>query len=320
MAILLTGTGGLFTRLGKLAKVSRSQHIQAGGNLTQFVADAAAALGNQYAIAAPLPDALARALVSTGSVATDIQGVAQAILCKMVNDDTPLADPNSLPLAMAELVRQMRQNTPIYYVAPCTLSVSATPNAANSGTGPVVVTFYNDDSFRAQNMMAETGLLQITRSAAADGGNAGQEPWSFSGDYAASDPLAYDWPLGSGASAAGNAIDSQVSGANLLQNGGFETWSATDQAANWTYANGVVTTDWAREASVVHRGAYSLRLKGNGSLVHRFGQQLTGMRADRIYAFNLYARATASASLTVVLDQGDLSNNTVFGNNLLRPA
>lgn len=296
MAVTLTGTGGLFTRLGKLAKVLRTCHTHAGGNLATQIDDAVAALTTEYLIASPLPTAKANAQSAASAVGADLQFVAQQLLLKQVNDDAPQSDRRSLDLAMRELVRQMVAGSAS--VAQC--AVSATPAAVgpNTGTGVVVASVKTGTGLDAQDVFAETGELLCTGDAQSGTATAGSEPFGYRGDYAPADKLSHEWPGYSGAATGLLACDSQQSnGANLLTNSGFEAFATANAPDNWALGTGVAGTHWFSEATTVHRGTAGLKLVGDGSVLHALRQTFslsTGTaavpRPNRLYAVNLWFR------------------------------
>ncbi len=313
MSVTLTGTGGLFTRLGKLSKVLYDAHGYAGGSLTTNVNAAIAALGTEYGLQSPLPAALTAGQSAVGQTpGSTLRAVAQATLLKMVNDDAPQANSQSLSLAIQELIRQMVGAGAS--VAACTVGVTPAAVSGNSGTGVIVSTTKNGTGLINQNIFAETGDLIVTGDGQSVTATAGSEPWIYRGDYAVSDVLSYQWPGYSGAQAGLTTCDSQSRGVNLLTNGGLETFTTTDIPDNWALLTGAATTDYAREGTTVHRGTYSYKFIGGGSIAHSIAQTFTSgtILPNTVYAYNLKVRANAtlgSGNLVVKLIDG--SNSTI---------
>jgi hypothetical protein len=294
MAILLTGAGGLFTRLGRLAKVQYDSHGYAGTPLPTNMNAAIAALGTEYGLASPLPAALTAAQSAVvQSPGSTIRAVAQSVLLKMVNDDQPQANLSSLGLALTELIRQMALAPAS--VATCTVSATATAASINSGDGVVVLTTKTGRGLIQQGVFAEAGLLNCTGDAQSATAPLGGEPWTYSGDAAVTDSLSHLWPGASGAQAGLTTCDSQARGLNLLANGGLDTYTTTDIPDNWALLSGAATTNYVKEVGTVHRGAASYKFIG-GATAQSIAQTLAPsvVMPNRVYAYNLKVRASAT--------------------------
>jgi hypothetical protein len=284
----------LFTKLGKQYRVLFGAHVYAGGNLATYFGDAITALGTDTSLLAPLPAALANAQSQAWSVGQTVRSVMAQTLLSAVNADSPQPDRNSVPLALAELIRQMKAGGAS--VSACTVGMTAAAASGNSGNGILVLTSKLGDGLVQQNAFAEVGELVCT--ADAQGGNAaaGGEPWTYRGDYATPDVLSIDWPGFSGSVAGLTTIDSQAAGGNLLRNGSFDTFTVTNVPDNWAMT-GTVATNYAKETSVVHRGAAALKFIGDGATLTGATQTFSAnvIRPNRVYAANLWVRLDASA-------------------------
>lgn len=324
-----TGAGGLFTRLGLLFKVLRVNHVNAGGNLLTNLNAAIAALTTEYEIAAPLSQSIEGALSAQSAIGQTIRSVAQAMLCKQVNATTPLASNTSISLAITELIRLMVEDTKT--VATCTTTATATADAGIIGTGGAVASVLNTDGSSRQNIFVETGELICTASSKLGTATAGSEPFSWSGDYAVSNSLAYNWPGYSGSSSGLFTVDDELSnGLNLLTNSSFETFTVADTPDNWTLQTGAAGTAFLEETTDVLRTGYSgLEIVGNGSTVPALYQSFnssTGsssvLRPNTLYGLSLWLKrgvTTGTVNLRVDLaDSSDtvLTDDAGIGNRL----
>jgi hypothetical protein len=288
----------LFAQLGKLAKVLGTADVYAGATLPAAFAEVQTALAAYPDLLSPLPAALTQAQAQATAVGQLVRSQMVATLTKVVNADSPQADRNSVPLALAELRRQMVAASKT--VPACAVSVTPAAVSGNSGTGNVVGTVLRGDGQSQQNVFAETGDLTCLADARGGGATAGGEPWQYRGDYATPDVMGQDWPGYSGASAGLTTIDSQSAGANLLRNGGFETYTVADVPDFWTMT-GTPGTHFASEASVVHRGAKAFKVIGDGATNVAMAQTITAARPNRVYAFNVWLRLSAATAAGQIL-------------------
>jgi hypothetical protein len=137
MAINLSTT---FTALGHLAYALKRAHAYAGASLSADVTAAVAGLGVANAdIGGPLAAGLDNWEAAVSSqLGSGLRTAAGAYLCRVVNADVTLSDRNSVPLALAELIRQMAVQS--YKVSACTVTATAAAVSGNNGNGTVVLT------------------------------------------------------------------------------------------------------------------------------------------------------------------------------------
>lgn len=303
MAINLTN---LFTALGHLYYPLKRQHAVVQGNLTTDVAAAVSGLGVTNAdIGGPLASGLA-GCQSTSQLGSLIRTAAQKYLCRVVAADVALADPNSVPLALRELIRQMLSQS--YKVSACT--VTATPTAVSGivGTGAVVATVLNPYGVTQDNQFAETGILTCTGDAQNGTATAGSEPFQYRGDFAPASDLGFDWPGYSGSSARVDTIDAGGSSPNLLTNSDFEDFAVANTPDSWTIGAGSVGVSIFSEATNFYAGSKALKFLGTGSVRPILRQTLTTLKPNRVYAVNVWLRAsgtlTTAANLKIRLVDG----------------
>lgn len=307
--------GTLFATLGKLGKTHHDAQAFASGALSTDMLAALSAVGTNYPAVAALSQALVPGQQSVMQVAPSLRQAAAAVLNATVNADVPQSNANDTTLSLLELIRQMLVATES--VADCALGATAAAASGNTGTGVVLLTTLRGDGLKHQNLFAEVGDLTCTGDSQSGGSTAGQEPFQFRGDPAESDPLAWDWPLGSGATATLAATDATQSNSagNLLVNSDFETFTVANTPDNWVIATGAAGSQIFSEASVVYRGAKSLRLTGDSStltaLTQAFNVTTAGtaaaLRPQTSYGFNLFCRVDvvpAAGVLAVQLVDG----------------
>src|SRR5262249_37593288 len=174
------------------------------------------------------------------------------------------------------------------------------------------------------------------------GATAGSEPFRALGDNAQTDPLYWNWQLGSGATTDLTATDAGLSNAaNLLTNSSFETFTVANTPDNCAILTGAAApTIFAAGAGNGFAGATSpnaLKYTGNGSeltsIAQTFAQTSGGTPAtllpDTVYGINFWAKKTAGAvagalavdlvdgSNTVVNDDAGTANTIAVANGSL---
>ena len=320
MAVTLTGTGGLFTRLGKLFGLAKTirQHQQA---IAPTSATATSGVRTIYSVFAsttgtlPMATDLVRAVTDENIVAdasmmtlASIKAAAERTLIEMVDADTNLPA-TTVSDAMRELAFQMNRDS--NYVALSSFTVgSAAYNAANIGNAVVVVSLeapkiIKDNVVFATKVTAQpyTRAETLTFSCVDDtksvGISSGSEVWQVSGDRSFTN-LDRRWRAGSGANVrvtatSGDQDGGMTPGRNVLTNSDFEIFSA-DVPVNWELVTGTATTHVA-SSSTAQRGALSLKFIGDGSTLTKIRQRLnfgTGtygkLKGDTLYLMSAWLR------------------------------
>ena len=305
MTITLTGTGGLFTRLGKLAYVLDIVNTWRGTTLPAEVIDALETLDSENdidirAAFADLPSDYETARDALDSFVSALKDHAQALLIGMVDADNPLAA-QEVADALAELKRQMLQAT-THKVSANTVSATVTQTSLD-GDGIVVASVYDARGYYLENLLAEDLELKVS-----DTTTAGGEQITVSGEVAQSNKLAADWPLGSGASHTLTCVD--PANDDVLTNGDFEDFTA-NLPDSWTADVGVAGTDFAKESSTVYKGTNCLSLTGDGSTLTGLSQSiLANVDALDVLAVNLWLRrdGTSAAAGVLTIDLYDGSS------------
>lgn len=196
------------------------------------------------------------------------------VLQQLVAADNP-AYGNTLNSSLMYLQQQMISQAAT--IKACTVGSTVTADAANVGGGTAVVSLVRYDGLIFQNVVAEETTLLITADSYTGGRTAGQEPWQWAGapnvssfgTQARVGVWDFDFPQGSGQSAAGAAIsaaqDATPSG-NLLTNGDCEDWTTGTPSLNYWYLE---TGTWGtsiQRSSTFLGGLYSIQFNAGATL------------------------------------------------------
>jgi hypothetical protein len=310
MAVTLTGTGGLFTRLGKeFTELNRvvSSYGTSLNNGTEAIYD-------QY------PNTLEDAQVIDGlltaresyrgvhnSYTTVIKTAAVNTVVEQVHRDTPLPQ-KTLAAALTELKTQMADggdsiNRP-------TTSASVAAWGSNIGNGVVNASLTNEYGDPLDMVFAEDVKFTVSGDVST-GGTQYAEVATVTGEPLRS-PTAWNWPGGSGASGTVTFTDAQTTG--LLTDGGFESWSSATPTY-WTIVTGAATVDKS-SVETVGRGTYSLKITSDGSTLTSVRQQLsTAVAPNRVYCLNLWAKMSVADASAAVRFRLTNSAGTVLAND-----
>jgi hypothetical protein len=272
MALTFTsGTASLFDRLGEIFYTIESINtflgsgdISAGGlksiGVQADAIDARFASSRQDIVSGlyPLRDGIRARLTSDKAT---LASLAQSVLIQMVNDDTPLVQP-TLNYAIKELYRQM-------VAAPATVNAStfsATVTAGtNNGTATCLASVKAPDGRSRAHLIAETILVTCISDANTGTATAGQETYSIVGTPAADDPLAWNWPKGSGASTTTTSFAADGA-STLLTNGDLEDFTVTNAPDNWAIELGSAGTQISSTTDSF-AGTNCLRFTGSGGVL-----------------------------------------------------
>ncbi len=298
MAITLTGTGGLFTRLGKLAHFmfptvngdrGTSWETEAIDAVETVDADNDPLIREAFQ---PILAALGNGQRATSGMLSACRAAAQALLIRQVHADKPLPS-QTLDEALPELIRQMVAGD--HYVAPNTVGSSVTRTNLD-GDGIVVVSTKDGRGRDLQHLLAEILECRVTGTA-----TPGSERITVRGEERMADKLSWLWPAGSGASRVYTAIDAASAARNLVLNGGFEACTGvtvddfSDDTGDWG-------TDWLIEETTVYKGSKSIELVGDGATLFQISQDITArVAALEQYGLALWARRDGSAAAAGVL-------------------
>lgn len=302
MAILLTGADSLFVREGHLA-----------GGLNELVANIGTELGNRVNSIFADYDSAAQDLIdslyttrdsyrgSHSSLTSYLTALGGNTIIRMADDDVKLVS-KDLTTAMAELIAQMKSAAASVNASVPGSSVTAA--SGNTSNASVMVSTIGPDGKDLQYLFAETLELIVTGDEQSGEATGHQEPYTLKGEVPVDDPLAFDWPKGSGADGSGNLIDANVdNGQNLLTNSDFEKFTTANQPDNWTLVTTTPgTTLFSAGSSDAFRYSNALKITGTGGaeLTHLYQQfnvstgTLGKLKPLTVYALNFWIKATAA--------------------------
>jgi hypothetical protein len=325
MAVTLTGTGGLFTRLGKLFGLAKTirQHQQA---IAPTAATSTSGVRTIYSVYAsttgtlPMATDLVQAvsneeMVAGASLSTllNLKAAAERTLIEMVDADTKLPA-KTVPEAMRELAFQMNRDGEKVAVSSFTVGSTAY-NAANTGNAVVVVSdeapkiIKNNVVFSTKvagqpYLRAETLTFSCADDTKTAGVASGSEVWTVTGDRSFPN-LDRRWRAGSGTAMRINATcgDQDAGGSpglNLLTNSDFEVF-ASDVPVNWELVTGTATTHVA-SSTTAQRGSASLKFIGDGSTLTKIRQRTNygsgtygKLKGDTLYLLSAWLRSDGTS-------------------------
>jgi hypothetical protein len=354
MAVTLTGTGGLFTRLGKLFGLAKTirQHQQA---IAPTAATSTSGIRTIYSVFAsttgtlPMATDLVRAVTDEDSFAdsslaslTAIQEAAHRTVIEMVNADVKLPV-KSVNDALRELAFQMNRDG--NSVARTSFTVGS-PSYASGNTGDAVIvvsleankTIRDDVVFTTKLtdypcVRTETLTFRCVNDSQQGNSARGYELWQVNGEQSFPN-LDRRWRAGSGAMAMvkqtcadGNGYGYTAAGENVLNNSSFEVFTANlpDQ---WATVTGTAGTNFKASTATKYRGSRSLEFVGNGSTLASIRQKLgdfTGtagrLKGDTLYLISFWAindgTTPAAGVVRVSIQDG---SGTVLGSNMAAAA
>ncbi len=327
MTVALTGTGGLFTRVGKIIKVSRNLNGFRGDTLAVGdVNDTAAvwgASGPTVVDAKTGYDAIAAQYQSTlqslcdglftakknfrsslDSAQTYLKTLAVNTVIEQVHADAVLPA-KTLDLAMRELIRQMVGASATIDASTVTAAVSA--SGTNIGNATIVASVKSPTGVTREYCFPEVMDFKVTTDRF--GGTQGSEVITVRGELPVANTLDYLWPGGSGSTASITLTDATLdaqsgAGGNLLTNSDFETFTS-NVPDGWTLLVGTAGTTVLKNVSVLYgtRSVASLQFTGDGggTLSSIYQDISSEVEQSTVYAFNCYVKDSGAGLLAGVL-------------------
>jgi len=339
LAVTLTGTGGLFTRIGRIAFAIKSANLYlgntdlsagglkaAGVSTTDILAQFASALQNVPDGITQQRDALRQTLAGWKS---QLQFYARSTVIEQVHADANLTE-KSIGAAIKELIRQMIGGGTLYAadndVDASVVSGSSAAVATNTGTGGLAISVVRPDGRTNDLLLAEVmEAICVSDSQLAGSTTARREVFTVRGETAVSDQLGWDWPAGSGVAATITATDSdQDASGNLLYGSHFDDFTTANQPDYWGAALvGAYGTDILEEASTVNRAGKALEFIGTGgaplsSIAQVFDADsvavadsgtTTELEPNTVYCWGAWIRKSAS------LATGEIQVRLIDGSN-----
>lgn len=329
MAIVpLVGVGGFFSRFGVYAGfINRMNNVLGSSS---GVLDYANYIDAQFQSNHPEISGAWYSNVAQGQAALDtIKGQAATsmatVATAMANDSIPQSSAN-LAAAISLIITQMQTATKS--LSKNTVTATPTAGTANGGTGKCFTHVKGPGGINREYCLAETVTMTCTTDALSGGATAGQETWQVVGVAAETNQLAWDWPLGSGASITDTSIIAAGS-RNVLNNSNFETWPTSGTTAvqntptGWTVVVGTAGTQILKSSAVKFRSSsYSLEFVGDASTLHKIKQQFNSSSGTtslllplKVYACSFwYAVTTGTLAGTLKVSLQDSAGTVVLDN------
>jgi hypothetical protein len=187
---------------------------------------------------------------------------------------------STIDYALPEWVRQMVIAGDSFQDAPPTLG-TVTAVGSPTGTYTFLTTAFDGTGAASDLVVPDLYLLQVVTDNER-GGTRWAETFSVVGKAAASDPAAWDYPIGSGVNTTIDAID-PAAGTTLTTDPSFDEWT-TNTPDNWTIEAGVAGTSVFKVADDPRDGAdgFALRFVGDGATVLKIRQAVT-VEASTVY-------------------------------------
>ncbi len=329
MALTLTGTGGVFTRLGKIFGMMTDVRAHMSDIETEIADIQGAYAAADAWMVASLVAAKEARIAQAGGVMNDLRQVATDTLVEMCYTDSQTSSTGILPTrdlnsAIPYLIRDMDAQTAS--VDGTVISVgSVSAGAGNTGTGKLVVSS-EPPNLPTPNVTymscARNERIEVrcTQDAQGKAVLSGAEAFEIRG-WAAYDNLDRRFPAGSGVRqtifCASASIDAGGIGQNLLRNTDFESFTVANTADYFTTVTGTPGTHFGSEATIFLRGASAFRMIGDGATAAKVRQQLgstagtpASIQAGRLYCLAVWIRHSSGAGAGNVRIQIEDSGGT----------
>jgi hypothetical protein len=325
MTIPLTGSQSMFVRQGHLGGTLNYINSGRGSNFLTHVDNTIAdyQTTDTDAITNLVPQATL--WQTSQELFTEfLNDIGVGTILDMVYDDTKL---NNITLAsgLAELIRQMQVSGDS--VNQPTVSAAVTYGngvISNNGTGTAVVSVLNGYGLQLDYAFAENFRLICTNDAQTGTATAGNEVFTITSQALETIPTFYTWPVGSGATGTitcVNSVQSQSATTNLLNNSGFETFTA-NTPNQWTAVTGTAGTDFqAGGSGNAFTGTNCLEVVGTGTAVtlnQTFGNSggtLIVPEPETPYILSFWVKTSATPAAGVVTMKLVNGSNTVINDD-----
>jgi hypothetical protein len=330
MALTYDGTGGLFTRLGKLIGMMNDVRTHQLDLLTELAdVQGAYSSADSYMIET-LAGNIERRVLEAGGILEDIKAAAEKTLIEMCYAEALTSTTNSmkdrsLESALVWLVRQMSADAE--KVDGNTLSGgSMLYGASNNGNGAAVaftecpnILLSNTPDW--PNVREENVDIRCIQDAQDGSILKGQEGFEIRGQPGWPN-LDRRFPKGSNISTLLTVCTAGIDAGPRYQNIGTNS-DFEDQSSNlplqWSLVSGTAGTDFATESTTVYRGTKAIRLESTGAVMKirqklgDIGGSLGKLTPDRPYviSFAIYKETGATGTVRVSVQDG--SSNILAG-------
>ena len=336
MALTLTGSGGVFTRLGKIFGMMSDVRTHMSDIETEIAdVQGAYAAADSWMVASLVAAKEAR-IAQAGGVMNDLRAIAIDTLVEMCWADSQTGLSGILPRkdlesALLYLIRDM--DAAVASVNLNTSSVgSPALGAGNTGTGKLVVSVEptnlpTPNVATMSNVRNEKLEVRCIQDAQGQAILRGAETFEIRG-LAAYDNLDRRFPAGSGVrqsiSCVSAAIDAGGVGQNMLRNTDFENFTTANVADYWTTVTGTAGTHFGQETTTYLRGASGFKMIGDGTVLAEVRQQLGStagtpaqIQAGRLYCLAVWIRhSTGSGAGNVRIQLENAAGTAISGTTI----
>ena len=336
MALTLTGSGGVFTRLGKIFGMMSDVRTHMSDIETEIAdVQGAYAAADSWMVASLVAAKEAR-IAQAGGVMNDLRSIAIDTLVEMCWADSQTGLSGILPRkdlesALLYLIRDM--DAAVASVNLNTSSVgSPALGAGNTGTGKLVVSVKptnlpTPNVATMSNVRNEKLEVRCIQDAQGQAILRGAETFEIRG-LAAYDNLDRRFPAGSGVrqsiSCVSAAIDAGGVGQNMLRNTDFENFTTANVADYWTTVTGTAGTHFGQETTTYLRGASGFKMIGDGTVLAEVRQQLGStagtpaqIQAGRLYCLAVWIRhSTGSGAGNVRIQLENAAGTAISGTTI----
>ena len=336
MALTLTGSGGVFTRLGKIFGMMSDVRTHMSDIETEIAdVQGAYSAADSWMVASLVASKEAR-IAQAGGVMNDLRAIAIDTLVEMCWADSQTGLSGILPRkdlesALLYLIRDM--DTAVASVNLNTSSVgSPALGAGNTGTGKLVVSVEptnlpTPNVATMSNVRNEKLEVRCIQDAQGQAILRGAETFEIRG-LAAYDNLDRRFPAGSGVrqsiSCVSASIDAGGVGQNMLRNTDFENFTTANVADYWTTVTGTAGTHFGQETTTYLRGASGFKMIGDGTVLAEVRQQLGStagtpaqIQAGRLYCLAVWIRhSTGSGAGNVRIQLENAAGTAISGTTI----
>lgn len=336
MALTLTGSGGVFTRLGKIFGMMSDVRTHMSDIETEIADVQGAYSAADSWMVASLVAAKEARIAQAGGVMNDLRAIAIDTLVEMCWADSQTGLSGILPRkdlesALLYLIRDM--DAAVASVNLNTSSVgSPALGAGNTGTGKLVVSVEptnlpTPNVATMSNVRNEKLEVRCIQDAQGQAILKGAETFEIRG-LAAYDNLDRRFPAGSGVrqsiSCVSAAIDAGGVGQNMLRNTDFENFTTANVADYWTTVTGTAGTHFGQETTTFLRGASAFKMIGDGTVLAEVRQQLGStagtpaqIQAGRLYCLAVWIRhSTGSGAGNVRIQLENAAGTAISGTTI----
>ena len=336
MALTLTGSGGVFTRLGKIFGMMSDVRTHMSDIETEIADVQGAYSAADSWMVASLVAAKEARIAQAGGVMNDLRAIAIDTLVEMCWADSQTGLSGILPRkdlesALLYLIRDMDEA-----VASVNLNTSSVGSpalgAGNTGTGKLVVSVEptnlpTPNVATMSNVRNEKLEVRCIQDAQGQAILRGAETFEIRG-LAAYDNLDRRFPAGSGVrqliSCVSAAIDAGGVGQNMLRNTDFENFTTANVADYWTTVTGTAGTHFGQETTTFLRGASAFKMIGDNTVLAEVRQQLGStagtpaqIQAGRLYCLAVWIRhSTGSGAGNVRIQLENAAGTAISGTTI----